>query len=66
MQDFQNLHKNNSSGAIIWGSVHPTTENILLLRNIDMYNYTAVNIWLTKYQKWTNLSNFFSRDNYTY
>ena len=38
MQEVPNLHRNYSSGAIIWGSVHPTTENILLLKNIDMYN----------------------------
>ena len=31
-----------SSRAIILGSVHPTEENMLLLNNIDMYNYTAV------------------------
>ena len=30
------------SEAIIWGSVHLTEENIFLLNNIDMYNYTAV------------------------
>ena len=28
--------------TIIWGSVHPTEETILLLNNIDMYNYTVV------------------------
>ena len=42
MQELQNLHRNYSSGAIIEGYVHPTTENIFLLKNIDMYNYTAV------------------------
>ena len=42
MQGLQKLHRNYSSGAIISGSVHPTEENILLLNNIDMYNYTAV------------------------
>ena len=42
MQELQNLHRNYSSWAIIWGSVHPTEENILLLKNIDMYNYTAL------------------------
>ena len=35
------LHKNNSSVTIIWGSVHPIEEIILLLNNIGMYNYTA-------------------------
>ena len=35
-------HINYFSGAIIWGSVHPTEDNILLLNDIDMYNYTAV------------------------
>ena len=43
MQELPKLQRNYSSGAIIWGSVHPTEENILLLKNIDMYNYTAVN-----------------------
>ena len=42
MQELPKLHRNYSSKAIIWGSVHPTGENILLLNNIDMYNYTAV------------------------
>ena len=42
MQDLQKLHKNFSSGAIIWGSLHPTEENILLLRNINIYNHTPV------------------------
>ena len=42
MQELPNLHMNYSSGAIIGGSVHPTRENILLLMNIDMYNYTAL------------------------
>ena len=42
MQERLNLHRNNSSGAIICGSVHPIEENILLLNNIGMYNYTAV------------------------
>ena len=42
MQEVPNLHKNYSSGAIIWGSVHPIEEIILLLNNIGMYNYTAV------------------------
>ena len=37
MQDLPKLHKNYSSGAIIKGSFHPTEENILLLRNIDIY-----------------------------
>ena len=45
MQEVPNLHKNYSSGAIIWGSVHPIKENILLLNNIGMYNYTAVGYW---------------------
>ena len=44
MQELPKLHRNYSSGAIIWGSVHPTEENILLLNNIDMYNYIAV-LW---------------------
>ena len=42
MQEVPHLHKNYSSGAIIWGPVHPIEGNILLLNNIDMYNYTAV------------------------
>ena len=42
MQQLPKLHWNYSYGAIIWGSVHPTEENIFLLNNIDMYNYTAV------------------------
>ena len=42
MQELPKLHRNYSSGAIIWGIVHPTEESILLLNNIDMYNYTAV------------------------
>ena len=42
MQELPKLHRNYSSGAIIGGSVHPNKENILLLRNIDMYNYIAV------------------------
>ena len=42
MQELPKLHRNYSSGAIIRGSVHPTEDNILLLNNIDMYNYTAV------------------------
>ena len=46
MQELPNLHRNYSSGAIIEGSVHPTTENILLLKNIDMDNYTAVHLIL--------------------
>ena len=40
--ELPNLHRNYSYGPIIWGSVHPTEENIVLLKNIDMYNYTAV------------------------
>ena len=36
------MHRNYSSGAIIWGSVHPTEENILLLNNIDLSNKAAV------------------------
>ena len=27
---------------IIWGSVHPTEENIFFVKNIDMYNYTVM------------------------
>ena len=42
MQELPELHRNYSSGAIIWGFVNPTEEDILLLKNIDMYNYTAV------------------------
>ena len=42
MQELQNLQRNYSSGAIIWGSVHPIEEISLLLNNIGMYNYTAV------------------------
>ena len=42
MQKLPNLHRNSSSEAIIWGSVHPTKENILLLNNIDLSNDTAV------------------------
>ena len=34
MQEVPNLNKNYSSGAIIWGSVHPIEEIILLLNNI--------------------------------
>ena len=41
-QELPKFDRNYSSGAIIRGSVHPTEENILLLNNIDMYNYTAV------------------------
>ena len=41
-QELPKLHRNFSSGAIIWGSVHPTEENILLLNNNGIYNYTAV------------------------
>ena len=52
MQDLPKLHRNYSSGAIIWGSLHPTEENILLLRNIDIYNHTPVvsllSIWHKK------------------
>jgi hypothetical protein len=36
------LHKNNSSGAIIWGSLNQTEENILLLDDIDLSNNTVV------------------------
>jgi hypothetical protein len=42
MQEVPNVHKSYSSGAIIWRSVHPIEEIILLLNNIGMYNYTAV------------------------
>ena len=42
MQQLPNLHRNYFSGATIWGSVHPTIKNILLLNNIDMDNYSAV------------------------
>ena len=38
MQDNPNLHSNYSSGAMVWGSVNPAEQNILLLNNIDMYN----------------------------
>ena len=34
------------SGAIIWEYVQPTEENVLLLNNIDMYNYTIVRMGL--------------------
>ena len=36
------MHRNYSSGAIIWGSLHPTEENILLLGHTDIYNHTPV------------------------
>ena len=36
MQELPKLHRNYSSGAIIWGSVHPIEENILLLNNIGI------------------------------
>ena len=39
IQDLPNLHRNYVSGAIIWGFVHPTKENILLLL---LHNYTPV------------------------
>ena len=42
MQELIKLYRIYSSEGIIWGSVHPTEENILLLKNNDMYNYTAV------------------------
>ena len=42
MQDLPKLHRNYFSGAMVWGSVHPAEENILLLNNIDMYNEAAV------------------------
>ena len=42
MPELPKLHKNYSSGAIIWGSDHPTEEKILLLKNNAMYNYTPV------------------------
>ena len=42
VQEVPHLHKNYSSGAIIWESVHPVEGNILLSNNIGMYNYTAV------------------------
>ena len=38
MQDLPKLHRNYSSGAMVWGSVNPAEENILLLNNIDIYN----------------------------
>ena len=50
MQDLPKLHRNYSSGAIIWGSLHPTEENILLLRHTDIYNdtpvYASKDFWL--------------------
>ena len=49
MQELPNLHMIYSSGAIIWGSVHPIEENVLLLNNIDIYNYTAVISLYDKY-----------------
>ena len=48
MQELPYLHRNCFSGAIIWGSVPPPEENILLLNNIDMYNYTAVGLLATR------------------
>ena len=45
MQDLPKVHRNFFSRAIIWGSLHSTEENILLLRNIDIYNYTPVALW---------------------
>ena len=42
MQDLPILHSNYSSGATIWGSLHPPVENILLLRHTDIYNHTRV------------------------
>ena len=42
MQDLPKMHRNYSSGAIIWGSLHPTEENILLLGHTDIYNHTPV------------------------
>ena len=41
MQELPKLHRNFSSGAMVWGSGHPAEENILLLNNIDI-SYTAV------------------------
>ena len=46
MQDLPKLHMNYSSGAVIWGSLHPTEENIFLLENFDIYNYTPVHFSL--------------------
>ena len=42
MQEVLNLHKSYFSGAIIWGSVHPIEEIILLLNNIGMHNYRVL------------------------
>ena len=42
MQELPKLHRNYSSRAIIWGSLHQTEENILLLRHTDIYNHTPV------------------------
>ena len=36
------MHRIYYSGAIMWGSDHPTKEIVLLLKNIAMYNYTPV------------------------
>ena len=40
MHKLPKLHRNYSSGASIWVSVHPSEENILLLDNIDPSNNT--------------------------
>ena len=50
MQDLPKLHRNYSSGAITWRSLHPSEENILLLRHIDIYNHTPVLGSTGKYQ----------------
>ena len=43
MQGLPKLQRNYSFGAIIWGLLHPTEENILMLRHVsDIYNHTPV------------------------
>ena len=42
MHKLPKLHKIYSSGAIIWGCVNPTEENILNMNNIDLSINTAV------------------------
>ena len=60
MQELPKLHRNYSSEAIIWVLDHPTEENILLLKNITMYNYTPVLLGITEvtteHQKWPKIS----------
>ena len=42
MHKLSTSHRNDSSEAIIGGSVHQTGENILLLNNIDLSKDTSV------------------------